>query len=296
MDLRQLEYVVAVAEELNFTRAAARCHIVQSGLSYQIGRLERELAAPLFERTSRSVRLTPAGEVLLPHARRALRELGMARAEVSALSGVVQGTLRLGVIPVNHGSVDLPDVLQRYHRRYPQVDVVVSDTGSLAMVDLVLAGTMDAAFVGLFPEQLPPGLSHRMLTVEPLVAVVADTHVSAGRSSVGLAELAATSGFIECHHDSGLRTQVDLAFARARVTRRISFELGNLLDVARMATLGLGVAIVPASVVDPLASAGPQFSVLALDDPLATQPVTLVFLGPAPVTAAASAFVDLIGD
>jgi DNA-binding transcriptional LysR family regulator len=265
-------------------------------LSYQIARLERELAAPLFERTSRSVRLTPAGEVLLPHARRALRELGMARAEVSSLSGVVQGTLRLGVIPVNHGSVDLPDVLQRYHRRYPQVDVIVSDTGSLAMVDLVLAGTMDAAFVGLFPEQLPPGLAHRALTVEPLVAVVTDTHPCAGRASLGLAELASTSGFIECHHDSGLRTQVDLAFARARINRRISFELGNLLDVARMAALGLGVAIVPASIVDGLASVGSQFSVLALDDPLAMQPVTLVFPGPSPVTAAASAFVDLFGE
>lgn len=296
MDLRQLEYLVAVAEELNFTRAAARCHIVQSGLSYQISRLERELGSPLFERTSRAVRLTAAGELLLPRARRVLRELESATAEVSALAGVVQGRLRLGVIPVNHGSVDLPAVLQSYHRRYPEVDVVVSDTGSLAMVAMVLAGTMDAAFLGLFADQLPAGLTHRVLTIEPLVAIVSETNACAGRPSADLAELAATGGFIDCHQDSGLRTQVDLAFARAKVSRHVAFELGNLLDVARMAALGLGVAIVPASVGETLPQFGGQYSVVRLSDPLAVQPVALVFRDPAPLSPAARAFVELFPD
>ena len=75
MDLRQLEYIVAVADELNFTRAARRCHIVQSGLSAQIAKLERELGTTVFERTSRAVRLSAAGEALLPHARLALAEV-----------------------------------------------------------------------------------------------------------------------------------------------------------------------------------------------------------------------------
>src|SRR3954452_23688445 len=75
MDVRQLEYFVAVAEELNFTRAAARCHVVQSALSHQIGRLEHENGVTLLERTSRSVRLAPAGELLLPRARAVLSEI-----------------------------------------------------------------------------------------------------------------------------------------------------------------------------------------------------------------------------
>ena len=297
MDLRQLEYVVAVAEELNFTRAAARCHIVQSGLSFQIAKLERELGAAVFERTSRSVRLSPAGEELLPRARRVLEEVARARAEIDRMSGIVRGTLRLGVIPVNHGSIDLPDVLQTYHRRYPDVDVIVSDVGSLAMVAMIQAGDLDAAFLGLFSDQLPSALSHRLMSVESLVAIVADTNPCARRSRVGLAELAATSAFIECHHDSGLRTQVDLAFERANATRRVSFELGNLPDVARMASLGLGAAVVPASVAETLTPGpGCRFAVLELNDAQALQAVTLVSQPAGIATHAAQAFVDLFRD
>lgn len=294
MDLRQLEYVVAVAEELNFTRAAARCHIVQSGLSFQIAKLERELGTALFERSSRSVRLSPAGEVLLPRARRALAEVAAAHAEVAALSGVVRGTLRLGVIPVNHGSIDLPDLLQTYHRRHPEVDVIVSDVGSLAMVAMIQAGELDAAFLGLFPEQLPPALSARLLSVEPLVAVMEETNPCARRRSVGLRELSATTAFIDCHHDSGLRTQTDLAFARAGATRHTSFELGNLIDVARIASLGLGAAVVPASVADTLPADGGRFAVRPLADRQALQPVTLVSRLPAAAGHAARAFVDML--
>lgn len=98
MDARQLEYVVAVAEELNFTRAAARCHVAQSALSHQIARLEREQGVTLFERTSRSVRLAPAGALLLPRARAVLAEIESARAELAELAGVVTGRLRIGMI------------------------------------------------------------------------------------------------------------------------------------------------------------------------------------------------------
>lgn len=297
MELRQLQFFVAVAEELSFTRAAARCLIAQSGLSHQISRLERELGQPLFERTSRSVALTVAGATLLPYARRTLAEVEDGTAAVSALGGVVQGRLRLGVIPVDHGRVDLAALLQEYHDRHPAVDVTVSDTGSLAMVEMLLGQTMDAAFLGLFASQLPPGLTHGLLTSEPLVAVVSEGHPCADRAVVSVAELAHSGGFIDCHHDSGLRTQVDAAFARAGATRHIAFELGNLMDVARMAVLGLGVAVVPASVASALSegSAGATgFSVLRLDDPEAVQPVALVFRDPAPSSPAAHAFISQI--
>ena len=95
MDSRQLEYFVAVAEELSFTRAAARCHLVQSALSSQIARLEREQGLALFERTSRSVRLTAAGALLLPRARAVLCELEAARSGLAELTGVITGRLRL---------------------------------------------------------------------------------------------------------------------------------------------------------------------------------------------------------
>jgi DNA-binding transcriptional LysR family regulator len=294
MDLRQLEYVVAVAEELSFTRAAARCHIVQSGLSFQIAKLERELGMVIFERTSRTVRLSPAGEALLPYARRALSAVESARSELAAMSGVVRGTLRIGVIPVNHGSIDLPALLQAYHRRYPEVDVVVSDVGSLTMVSMIQAGDLDAAILGLFPEQLPAALSVRLLRVEPLVAIMDAANPCARRRRVGLRELSATTAFIDCHQDSGLRTQVDLAFTRSGASRHISFELGNLLDVARIASLGLAAAIVPESVAHTLPpEAEGHFAVRHLTDRQAVQPVSLVSRPVGAGSHAARAFVDL---
>ena len=210
------------------------------------------------------------------------------------MTGVVSGTLRLGVIPVNHGAIDLPQLLATYHRRYPQVDVIVSDTGSHTMVSAILADELDAAFLGLFPEQLPDGLAHRVISVEPLVAVFDSASACARGPRLDLGALAAETGFIDCHADSGLRTQVDLAFARARVRRRVTFELGSLPDVARMASLGLGAAIVPASVAATLGT-DEAFLVRELDDPQALQPVTLVSQPSDTSHRAAQVFVDLFG-
>jgi DNA-binding transcriptional LysR family regulator len=194
MDVRQLEYFVAVAEELNFTRAAVRCHVVQSALSYQIARLERENGVTLFERTSRSVRLAPAGDLLLPRARRVLAELDLARTELSELAGVLTGRLRLGMI--GSASVAAPAVEQAlvtFHRRHPAVEITIADTGSATMADQVRGGTLDAAFVGLFADQVPGDVVHRLLAVEPLVAIVDHGHPLAGAGTANLTELAALS-------------------------------------------------------------------------------------------------------
>src|SRR6476646_7781485 len=131
MDVRQLEYFVAVAEELSFTRAAARCHVVQSALSYQIARLERENGVTLFERTSRSVRLATAGELLLPRAREVLSELDSARAELAALAGVLTGRLRLGMISTaSQAAPAVESALVEFHGRHPAVEITIADTGS----------------------------------------------------------------------------------------------------------------------------------------------------------------------
>src|SRR3954453_8025852 len=107
MELHQLRYVLAVAETSSFTRAAERCLVVQSALSHQIARLERELGARLFERTSRRVRLTPAGAAFLPAAHQCLDAAQRAAAEVAAAVGQVRGHLRVAVIPVIT-AVDVP--------------------------------------------------------------------------------------------------------------------------------------------------------------------------------------------
>jgi len=293
MDLRQLQYAVAVAEDMNFTRAAARCHIAQSGLSHQIAQLEREIGAPLFARTSRSVRLTPAGQVFLPYARRLLREAQEALAAVTALRGVVPGRLRIGTIPFGSGPVNLLALLRDFQQGYPAVEVVVSDEGSLSAVAAVMGGSVDVAFTGLLAHQLPAGLHHQVLALESLVAVVGPDHPLHGTSAAGMRALADGSRFLESHPDSGLRAQVDAACTRARTRRQIACEMRNPADLAALALQGLGVAIVPLQVAQ-AAAAGQQDAILRLTDPQAVQPVALVHRDPAPASPAVQAFLRLV--
>ena len=294
MDVRQLEYFVAVAEELSFTRAAARCLVVQSALSYQIARLERENGVLLFERTSRSVRLAAGGDLLLPRARRVLAELELAGAELTALAGVQTGRLRLGVIGTASRATPVVErALAEFHRRHPAVEITIADTGSAHMADQIRSGEMDIAFVGLFAEQLPSDLEHVLLAVEPLVAI---TTTGSGRPPfpadrpVGLAELAALGAFVEMRAESGLRRQVDATFARAGVTRTIAFELSSSENVARFVSLGFGAALVPQSV----AAGRPDLRAYDVADPLARHPVGLIHRSPEPSAPSARAFLALL--
>src|SRR3954469_3132297 len=146
MELQQKRYVIAVAETRNFTRAAEQCLVVQSALSHQIARLERELGAKLFDRTSRRVRLTPAGEAFLPAARQALDAAERPRAEVAAAAGEIRGRLAIGAISTV-AAVDLPTVLKQFHVRYRHVRISLRSGPSEDLIERVRHGTLDAAFL-----------------------------------------------------------------------------------------------------------------------------------------------------
>jgi DNA-binding transcriptional LysR family regulator len=291
MDARQLEYFVAVAEELSFTRAAARCHVVQSALSYQIARLEREQGVTLLERTSRSVRLAPAGALLLPRARSVLAELAAAEAELAELAGVITGRLRIGMIGSTGQAAPVVErTLAAFHHRHPGVEVVITDTGSRQMADGVRTGDLDVAFVGLFADQVPADLAHRVLADEPLVAVVPSA-AHPGGAVADLTDLAGALPFVEMRAESGLRRQVDAVFARAGAARRVAFELATSDAVVRFVGLGFGAAVVPRSA----AADAPDVTVLALADPAARHPISLVHRRPEPAAPSARAFLRLLG-
>jgi DNA-binding transcriptional LysR family regulator len=122
MELRQLEAFVAVAEERNFTRAATRLHVVQSGLSATIRSLERELHAQLFRRTTRQVELTPAGAALVSEARRTLASARAAAEAVSAVEGLQRGAVTVGIMQAST-IFDLPGLLARYRQTYPRIEL-----------------------------------------------------------------------------------------------------------------------------------------------------------------------------
>jgi DNA-binding transcriptional LysR family regulator len=291
MDLRQLEYFVGVAEEGSFTRAAARCHVVQSALSYQIARLEREQGVTLFHRTSRSVRLAPAGELLLPHARALLRGVDVAAAELAAFTGLLTGRLRLGIVgSVGNAAPAVERSLLAFHHRHPGVEISVHDTGSRHMAEQVRSGGLDLAFVGLFADQSPAGLVHTVLAEEPLVAVVGAAHPLGGRRTVDVRDLAEAGPFVDMRPESGLRLQVDAAFDRAGVARTVAFELATSESVVRFVGLGFGAALVPSSAI------GGARGVIevALDDPHARHPIALVHAAPRPSAPSARAFLELL--
>ncbi|MEU7061458.1 LysR family transcriptional regulator [Streptomyces sp. NPDC046197] len=181
MELRQLTYFVTVAEELHFGRAAERLHIVQSAVSQQIQRLERELGAELFDRSPRRVRLTGAGERLLPEARAVLAAADRARAAVAPPPGLRIGTSTgLGA--------HLDRVLAAFAERAPDVPVELFSLPVAERLDRVAAGQLNAAFVrGAEP---PPGVRVLPLWSDPLVAALPAGHPLAARPEIDLAELA----------------------------------------------------------------------------------------------------------
>jgi len=244
VELQQMRYVLAVADTANFTRAAERCHVVQSALSHQIARLERELGARLFERTSRRVQLTPAGEAFVPAAREAVGAADRARAEVSAAAGEVRGRLAIGAIPTLT-AVDLPQALRDFHRRCPRVDISLHTGASERMVEQVRRSALDVAFIGVPPAFPTPGTNGHELARGELVAVVPPHHPLAGRREVALERLA-EEVFVDFPAKSAARAQSDEAFAAAGLRRQVAFEVGGVDFLARLVDHGLGIALLPA--------------------------------------------------
>src|SRR5580692_8138732 len=147
MELRQLEYLVAVAEEASFTRAAGRVHISQSGVSAQIRRLEHELGATLIDRSARAARLTDAGAAALPHARAALAAAAALRQAVGEVSGLIRGSLVVGMVT----ACTVPglfDALALFHGAHPGVAVTLAEDESAALIERVRSGTADLALIG----------------------------------------------------------------------------------------------------------------------------------------------------
>ncbi|MEU5758583.1 LysR family transcriptional regulator [Nocardia sp. NPDC047648] len=245
MELQQMRYVLAVAETNSFTRAAERCLVVQSALSHQIARLERELGARLFERTSRRVRLTAAGAAFLPAARQCLDAAERAAAEVAAAVGEVRGRLAVGLIPTV-AAVDIPEALRDFRQRYPHVRISLRVGASEELVERVTQGALDVAFLGLPTTARPRGVAAHELARDRLVAVVAPDHPLAGAPTVDLRRLS-SEVFVDLPAGTAGRLQSDQAFAAAGLDRDVAFEVTSADYIARLVRPGLAVAMLPSA-------------------------------------------------
>lgn len=246
MDLKQLEYFVAVAEERHFTRAAQRLNVVQSGLSQTIRALEDELGGPLFVRTTRSVALTAAGGVLLEEAHRVLDAARAARLAVTQVHGLARGRLRIGAIQSLAPFIDLPMTLGRFRDAFGGIDIELRFDGSADLLDEVREGRLDIAFTQ--PPALPVAeVTTKLLVCEGLMAVCPPKHRLAGAHDVTLADLARES-YVDLRADWGMRQLIDASFAKAGLNRRIGFEVNDMGMLLELAAQGLGIALVPESI------------------------------------------------
>jgi DNA-binding transcriptional LysR family regulator len=297
MEIRHLRYFLAVAELRNFTKAAEASFVAQSALSQQISRLEHELGAPLFVRGKRGAELTPAGQVLLPHARRLVADEARARAEMRSYLGLEKGRLTVGLIQTSTSGVDVVGAVAEFSARHPGIELRIVNHTTAEMVDSVRQGSLDLAVVGLGPDELPAGLESRPLAVDPLVGVASEKLADGLVGPVSVADLLGRGRLIQFAAGTGIRRHVDAAVRRAGLEVSAPFELAQAADMLLFAELGLGVTIVPRTLaIRPAAhpaEAGRPYVVLGLTDPLAVHPVTIIFER-ARLSVAADEFVGLL--
>jgi DNA-binding transcriptional LysR family regulator len=259
MELHQLEYFVAVAEEASFTRAATRVHVAQPGVSAQVRRLESELGQPLLDRSGRSVRLTDVGTAVLPFARAALDAVANARLAVDELAGLVRGQVRVGMV----SGCALPlltELLAGFHRAYPGVSIVLTEESSDQLIGLLNQGQLDLALIGAAGAATAgaatagaatagaatAGVETAVIVDEELVAVADSGHPLAAFDAITVKALRDVP-LVSLPRGTGVRMALDAACAEAGFTPRIVLEASALSMVAQLAAQGLGLAVVPAS-------------------------------------------------
>jgi DNA-binding transcriptional LysR family regulator len=281
MELRQLEAFVAVAEERNFTRAAARLYLAQSGLSATIRSLEKELRAPLFVRSTRRVDLTPAGAALLPEARRTLALARAALDAVAAVEGLVRGTLTLGVMQ-SGGLFDLAGLLARYRARYPGIKLKLQHASTTELGRLLHDGAVDMTFATAFDEASSEVVSIPLVQ-SPLVVCTADATL--GREGTIAVAALAEREQVGFPAGWGVTILVDRVLRSAGMEPRVDLEVNDTYTLLDLVEAGLGVAIIP----EAIARLRPNLHQITISEGSWKWTIGAQVLAPTPVNPAARA-------
>jgi DNA-binding transcriptional LysR family regulator len=242
MEIRQLRAFLAIAELGTFTAAAQRVHVTQAAISMQIRQLENELGAKLFVRAPRRVMLTEAGEHLLQRARQILRDHDAALDEIAELAGAERGRLRVGSASAMVTTDVLPELLKELRRQHAHAEVTVASGTSEALVQQILSGELDLAFVSLPVEAR--GINTERLSQDQLVAIASPRHRLAKQRTVSAYTLAGEK-LILGERGGNTRRLIDQFFAQAGVTLHVAMELSRQAAIRRMVEEDMGVGIVP---------------------------------------------------
>lgn len=242
MELRTLEYFIAVAEEQSFTRAAQKCFITQPSISAQIQSLERELGEALFDRAQRTTVLTDGGRLLLPYARECVRAAEDAKAEFSARAGLLRGQLRIGTGGgVEHTTI--PTLLGELRQKYPGVDVDVAEATSAPLLDMVLTGRLHVAVIARPVDALPATISASPMFTDEIVAVFDPSAYPLGDADpLDLTDIV-RHPVITYPRSSALRTGVERVADGAGLALRADVAANDVRLQVTFAQQGLGVAL-----------------------------------------------------
>ena len=189
MELHQLQYVVEVANQKNFTRAADKINVSQSTLSQQIGKLEDELGVKLFDRNSRTVGLTQVGEDFINQAKILLDNLEKSKQIVQEYKGLLKGTLRIGAI-ASLGRIDFANLMTEFCRQYPDVKLEIVQAGTYGLLEKLASKSIDIAFVILPADDQYRDISFRHLAYDEFILALPPSHRLAGKPTIDLAEVA----------------------------------------------------------------------------------------------------------
>lgn len=249
VEFRQLVYFDAVVRHGGFTRASGQLHIAQSALSAQISRLEKELGVGLLIRGTRTVALTPAGQLFLDRTRRVLGELDAARTELLDLTSAVVGQVTIGVTHVL-GPIDLPTTLARFHTEHPNVAVKLHSGLISELLDGLDAGDVDL-LLGPVHDDLPSRYSARPMFLEQVMLATPPGHRLRHRPEVTIADVR-DEAFICLPPGSGLRAILTTAATAAGFEPHVQFEADSPRSIRELVSAGLGVAFLARSALDAL--------------------------------------------
>jgi len=242
MEFRQLQYVIQIAKEHNFSRAAEKLHIAQPSLSQQLSKLEQELGLLLFRRTTNSVELTQAGQVFVERAQQIVDTIEQLKQEMDDMAQMRRGRLVVGTLPIT-GSHVLPLVLPVFGEQYPQIEVVLVEETTAKLEQLTASGGTDISLLSL--PLIDTSLSWTPYMEEEICLAVPQQHPLAARDNpVAIAELR-DEPFIGLKRGQGFR-QITVEYCQeAGFSPQIVFESSNIETVQSLVAGGMGIAFVP---------------------------------------------------
>jgi len=286
MQVGQLRCFLAVADQRHFTRAARDLGLAQPSVSAQVRGLEADLGTELFHRMKGNLTLTPAGEALLPFARRILADVDAARSEVSDVGGLARGRIAIGATPSLAATL-VPPVLARFHTAHPGIELAIREAGSVDLVAALEEGSVDIALV-ILPVR-DDVLETQPLLREELVVAVSRSHPLAKRRTIAVSDLRDVP-LVMFREGYDLRSATEAACRAAGFAPAFAVEGGEMDGVLALTAEGLGASIVPSLVVRP----GGSLTAVRIERPVLTRTVGVAHRRDRRLSRAAQELIDTL--